>query len=133
MVWTGTTLSCHLDSGVAAGWSNLSTRGERWEGPRKESTNSSAMFSASERSLTNAPKQSVRRERVSNGLLLPLALAVDRRLFERRESSAGVVGASFRFVSFTFPLVDVDFVVVIFVVVVGFFDMWGPFLERGGC
>ena len=84
------------------------------------------MFSGSERSLTNAPKRSVRRARVSNGLPLLLALAVDRRLFERRESSAGVIGASFRFVSFTIPLVDVDFVVVVFVAVVGFFGVWGP-------
>ena len=63
---------------------------------------------------------------MSNGLPLLLALAVDRRLFERRESSAGVIGASFCFVSFTIPLVDVDFVVVVFVAIVGFFDVWGP-------
>ena len=80
------------------------------------------MPSASESSLTNVRKRSVQRERVSKGLLLLLALAVGRQLFERRESSAGDVGASFRFVSFTIPLVDVDFVVVVFVVVVGFFD-----------
>ena len=55
-------------------------------------------------------------------MVLSLVLAVDRRLFERRESSAGVVGASFRFASFTIPLVDVDFVVV----VVFFFDVCGP-------
>ena len=61
-----------------------------------------------------------------------LALAVGRPLFKQRESSAGVVGASFRFVSFTLPLVDVDFVVVVFVVVVGCFDMWGPWSEAAG-
>ena len=60
---------------------------------------------------------------MSNGLLLLLALAVGRQLFEQRESSAGVVGASFCFVSFTLPLVVVDFVVDVFVVVVGFFDV----------
>ena len=104
----------------------MSARGERQEGPRKEPTNSSqeeATFSASERSLTNAPRRSVRRARASNGLLLLLALAVGRRPFDRRESSAGVVGASFRFASFTIPLVDADFVVVVFVVVVGFFNV----------
>ena len=129
VVWTGTPSSCHLDSSAAAGWSSSSTRGERQEGPRKEPTNSSqeeATFSASERSLTNAPKRSVQRARASNGLPLSLALAVDRRLFEQRESSAGVVGASFCFVSFTLPLVVVDFVVDVFVVVVDCFDMWGP-------
>ena len=39
---------------------------------------------------------------------------------------------SFRFISFTIPLVDVDFVVVVFVVVVGFFDVWGPWSGAAG-
>ena len=50
---------------------------------------------------------------MSNGVPLSLALAVGRGLFDRQESSAGVVGASFRFASFTIPLVVVDFVVVV--------------------
>ena len=44
---------------------------------------------------------------------LSLAPAVGRRAFVRRGGSAGVVGASFRLVLFTIPLVDVDFVVVV--------------------
>ena len=40
---------------------------------------------------------------------------------------AGVVGASFCFLSFTIPLVDVDFVVV-----VCFFNVWGPWSEAIG-
>ena len=42
---------------------------------------------------------------------------------------------SFHFISFTFPLVDVDFVVVVFVAIVGFFDVWGPWsgVVGGGC
>ena len=55
-----------------------------------------------------------------------LASAVGRRAFAQWESLAGVVVAFFCFVSFTIPLVDVDFVVVVVVVIVGFFDVWGP-------
>ena len=134
-VWTGTPSPRHLDSRAAAGWSSLSTCRERQECPRKDPTNSSqeeATFSASERSLTNAPKRSVRRARASNGVPLLLALAVGCRLFDRRESSAGVVGTSFRLASFTIPLVVVDFVVDGFVVVVGCFDMWGPWSGAAG-
>ena len=57
-----------------------------------------------------------------------LALAVGRRAFVPRDSSAGVVGASsFCFVSFAIPLVDVDFVVVVCC-----FDVWGPWSEAIG-
>ena len=45
---------------------------------------------------------------------------------------AGVVGASFCFVLFTFPPVVVDFIVDVLVVVVGCFDMWGPWSEAAG-
>ena len=62
--------------------------------------------------------------------MLPLlALAVGCRAFAQWESLAGVVGASFCFVSFTIPLVDVDFVVV---VVVSCFDVWGPWSKVAG-
>ena len=49
---------------------------------------------------------------MSNGVPLLLVLAVGRQALVQRDSLAGVVGASFCFVSFTIPLVDVDFVVV---------------------
>ena len=44
----------------------------------------------------------------------------------------GVVGASFRFALSTIPLVVVDFLVVDVVVVVGCFDMWGPWSKAVG-
>ena len=53
--------------------------------------------------------------------------AVGCRAFIRQDSSAGVVSTSFRFVSFTIPLVDVDFVVVVCC-----FDGWGPWSKAIG-
>ena len=56
-----------------------------------------------------------------------MALEVDCQALVQRESFlAGVDGASFCFVLFTIPLVDVDFVVVVFVAIVGVFDVQGP-------
>ena len=45
---------------------------------------------------------------------------------------AGVVGASFCFTSFTIPLVVVVFVVDVFIVDDGCFDMWGPWSKAVG-